>query len=278
MILEFNIGVSPCPNDTYIFCALINKRIDLGGIKFNFIFKDVEQLNLLALKSELDICKLSYHAFAKVSYSYQLLKSGGAFGINQGPIIVSRSKIYPDEIPYLKIAVPGLNTTAMMLLKLAYPNIKPPEEFVFNEIEEVVLSKQCDAGLLIHESRFTYQSKGLVKVVDLGELWSKKYSLPVPLGGIAISREIKDSVKSTINQLIKRSIEYANKNNKEVLAFAKKYASEMDTNIMKQHIDLYVNSLSTDVGVKGIKSVTKLFEMAKFKNIISEYNEPLFIT
>jgi 1,4-dihydroxy-6-naphthoate synthase len=274
---EFNIGISPCPNDTYIFYALINKKIDLSGYKFNFIFRDVEQLNRLALEKELDICKLSYHAFAKVSFMYQLLRSGGAFGINKGPILVSKTKIYPDEIPYLKIAVPGLNTTAMMLLKLSYPDIVTPEEFVFNEIEEAVLSNQCDAGLLIHESRFTYRQKGLTKIIDLGELWGKDYGLPVPLGGIAIKREVKCSVKSDINQLIKRSIEYANINNKEVLEFAKQYANEMETDIMKKHIDLYVNSFSNDVGTDGEKAVITLFEMAKINNIVTDFENPLFI-
>ncbi|HRW20761.1 MAG TPA: 1,4-dihydroxy-6-naphthoate synthase [Bacteroidales bacterium] len=277
MIQNFNLGISPCPNDTFIFYALINNKIDTKGFKFNVVFKDVEQLNYMALEGGLDICKLSYHAFAKASKQYQLLKSGGAFGIKNGPMIVSKSKIYPDEIPYIKIAVPGLNTTAMMLLQLTYPDIKEPEIYVFNEIEDAVLSNQCDAGLLIHESRFTYQNKGLVRVLDLGELWYKNHHLPVPLGGISIKREIDSSIKLLINNLIKKSIDYASKNTEEAIRFAKQYASNMDTNIMLKHIDLYVNEFSLDVSTKGKEAVLFLFESAFANNLISKPLQPIFI-
>lgn len=269
-IRKFTMGISPCPNDTYIFYALINKKLVQQAYEFDVIFKDVEELNILAIEGKLDICKMSVSAYANVSKEYQLLPTGGAFGLNSGPMLISKRKIYPDEIESVKIAVPGLHTTAMMLLRQMFPLILDPKEYVFNEIEDVVLSGECDAGLIIHENRFTYQKKGLIKIVDLGELWYQKYQLPVPLGGIAIRRGIKDEIKMHIGSLIQESINYSKNNLSEALLFIRKYASELDDEIIRKHIDMYVNDYSLSLDAKAENAVDVLFE-----NTIKEHSKEL---
>ena len=166
--MSLSLGFSPCPNDTYIFDAMVHGKIDTEGLEFSTIIADVEELNNLAFKGEIDITKLSYHAFAKISESFRLLTSGSALGYKNGPLLVSRHKIYPDEITDLRIAIPGENTTANLLLSIAYPKIREKKAYLFSFIEEVVLSGEMDAGLIIHENRFTYQKKGLKKIIDLG--------------------------------------------------------------------------------------------------------------
>ena len=179
--MKLKLGFSTCPNDTFMFDAMVHHKIDTFGLDFDLHLADIEELNQLSLKGELDITKISYAAYTKVSDKYIFLNSGSALGENNGPILISKRKIYPDEVNNLKIAIPGKNTTANMLLSIAYPEAKSKVEYLFSDIEDVVLSDEVDAGLIIHENRFTYEKKGLKKIIDLGEFWERKTNKPIPL-------------------------------------------------------------------------------------------------
>ena len=193
--MKLKLAFSTCPNDTFIFDALVHHKIDTQGLTFELLLADVEELNNAAFEGQVDITKLSYHAYAYVSDNYTLLDSGSALGNNNGPLLVSKFKIYPDEIEELNIAIPGKYTTANLLLSIAYPNSIYKKEYLFSDIEEVVLSNEMDAGLIIHESRFTYEKKGLIKIIDLGEYWEKKTKLPIPLGGIVVNKKIDKDIQ-----------------------------------------------------------------------------------
>ncbi len=275
MILK--IGFSTCPNDTFIFDAMINNKIDTQGLAFDIRMADVEELNKEAFNNNLDITKLSYHAYAHVSQNYALLSSGSALGNNNGPLLISKYKIYPDEIDSIKVAIPGEYTTANMLLSIAYPNLKNKKEYLFSDIEEAVLSNEIDAGLIIHENRFTYKSKGLKKIIDLGEYWEEKTKLPIPLGGIVINRKISTEIQKKIEKLIAESINYAYNNPKSSLNFIKQYAQEMKEEVMYKHINLYVNKYSINIGEDGKKAIKRLYDEARKINLIPEMHENIFV-
>ena len=258
--MNLTLGFSTCPNDTFIFDAMVNGRIDTEGLRFELHLADVEELNRLAFKAVIDITKVSYHAFAYLSDVYQLLTAGSALGYGNGPLLISKHKIYPDEINDLKIAIPGKYTTANLLLSLAFPNLKNKTEYLFSDIEEVILSGEADAGLIIHENRFTYQSKGLKKIIDLGEFWEQQNGLPVPLGGIIVKRSLPHEISLTINRILRRSVEYAFQNPNDSLPFIQKHAQSMDEAVMRSHIQLYVNDFSLDLGIKGKEAITSLYE------------------
>lgn len=265
---KIKIGISSCPNDTFMFEAMLQHRIDTKGFEFDLHIGDIEELNTLAINQKLDVTKLSYSAYTEVWGNYQLLNSGSALGKGVGPILISKRKIYPDEIKDLAIAIPGKNTTANMLLSIAYPNANNKKEYLFSDIEEVVLSEETDAGLIIHENRFTYEQKGLLKIIDLGEFWENKTNLPIPLGGIAISRSLDESSKKQLDQVLSDSIKFAFENPKTILPFIKKYAQEMEEEVMFKHINLYVNEYSKSIGTEGKKAVLTLFrEIATIKGI-----------
>ncbi|NLA25267.1 MAG: 1,4-dihydroxy-6-naphthoate synthase [Bacteroidales bacterium] len=267
--MQIKIAISPCPNDVFIFYALINKKIEIEGVKLDFVFFDIEQLNKMAIKAEPDICKLSFHAFAYCANNYALLDAGNALGNNCGPIVISKRKIYPDELYDAKIAIPGKLTTANLLLKIAFPSITNKEEFVFSDIETAVLDEQCDAGLIIHENRFTYEKKGLKKVIDLGEWWENEFKQPIPLGGIAIKRDIPIYTIKNIEKSIRESIDYAKNNIDEALIFCKKYAQEMNEVVMMQHINLYVNNYTYSLQEKGQAAIKFMFQKAIESNIFN---------
>ncbi len=272
-----SLGFSPCPNDTFIFDALVNQKIDTGDIDFNFHIADVAELNKMAFEGNLDITKLSYHALAYVLDKYELLHAGSALGNNCGPLLIAKDKIDLEKLNSLKIAIPGKFTTANFLLSLAFPNAQNKEEMLFSEIEEAVLKGRADAGLIIHENRFTYQEKGLKKLIDLGEYWESQTKLPIPLGGIVIRRALPASVKRKINSLVKESVERALNNPSDTLLYVGQYAQEMNPDVMMQHIDLYVNKYSVDLGETGQKAITHLFKTAQSKNIISPINQSIFV-
>ena len=273
---NFSLGISPCPNYTYIFGALINKWIPSPIQIEKCIFEDVEFLNQSAINQKHDVIKVSYFAYSLISKNYQLLTSGGALGKNCGPLLISKfNNKVPDKDS--TIAIPGINTTANLLLSLAYPECKLKKEILFSEIEEAVLNEEVDFGLIIHESRFTYEAKGLFKVLDLGEYWEEKTNCPLPLGGIAIRRNLSDESKIAVNNAVKDSIKYAFENQTQILDYAKDYAQEMDETVMLSHIQLYVNEYSLDVGDLGKKAVNLLFE--EITKIFPERKsvEPIFI-
>jgi 1,4-dihydroxy-6-naphthoate synthase len=260
-----------------MFDALINHKIDTGQYVFDLVVADIEQLNQMAINSVPDITKLSYHSFFKVINHYSLLTSGSALGENCGPLIISKRKIYPDELSSCKIGIPGVNTTANLLLQLLFPNAKNKVEYLFSDIEESVLSDECDVGLVIHETRFTYKNRGLQLVTDLGNLWEQKFELPIPLGGIAIQRDLSDIVKIDINRLLRESIIYAFENPKSSLNFMKQYAFELEEDIIMKHVNLYVNDFSIDIGIQGKDSVRRLFDEYRKLNLLNFKNQDLFV-
>ncbi len=275
--MTLTLGFSTCPNDTFIFDAAVHHKIDTEGIDFELILADVEELNQKAFEGEIDITKLSYHAYAYAAENYVLLNSGSALGNNNGPLLISKRKIYPDEVKDLKIAIPGKYTTANLLLGIAYPDATNKIPYLFSDIEDAVADEEVDAGLIIHENRFTYESKDLKKIIDLGEFWETKTKMPIPLGGIVINRKHPKDLQLRISNIIKRSIEYAYENPSSSLEYIRQYAQEMDADVMKKHIDLYVNNYSLDLGEKGKQAVKKLYSEASAKKLIPEIREDIFI-
>ncbi|NEU08855.1 1,4-dihydroxy-6-naphthoate synthase [Flavihumibacter sp. R14] len=281
--MTLTLGFSPCPNDTFIFDALIHHKIDTEGLEFEVLFDDVETLNNKALRQELDITKLSYHAYAYVTDNYVLLDSGSALGFGVGPLLICKDERFTDSSFLLKniadfrIGIPGKYTTANFLLSLAYPEALKKTELVFSDIENAVLDGRIDIGLIIHENRFTYQDKGLHKIMDLGEFWEDLTSSPIPLGGIMIKRALPEELKHKVNRVIRRSVEFAFANPKSGIDFIRSHSQEMSEEVMYKHIELYVNKYSVDLGEEGRKAVTVLFEGAVKLDIIPEPKENLFL-
>jgi 5,8-dihydroxy-2-naphthoate synthase len=262
--MKLSLGFSPCPNDTFIFDALVNKKIDTKDLEFDVALEDVQTLNEWALKGKLDVTKISYGVLPLVMNHYILLESGGALGKGVGPLLISKPGFNINELNEKTIAIPGENTTAHMLFSLAFPNAKNKVFRVFNTIENAVLSNEVDAGVIIHENRFTYQDKGLHKLMDLGDYWETQTQLPIPLGGIIAKRNLQKKMVKRIDNLIKKSVEYSFKHNyKELSDYVKTHAQEMNEKVMRNHIDLYVNDFSIALGNEGRKAVDKLLEVYK---------------
>mgnify|MGYP003635800669 CR=1 FL=1 len=274
---ELTLGFSPCPNDTFMFDAMIHQKIDTEGLAFKVRLADVEQLNAQAFEQELDITKLSYHAMAFLLKDYQLLNSGSALGSGVGPLLIAKQPMSESEINAARIAIPGKFTTANFLLSLAYPLATNKEEMIFSAVENAVLSGAVDAGLIIHENRFTYAEKGLVKLIDLGEFWEKQSGNLIPLGGIVTRRKFPQDLKEKIDQVLKRSIEFAFANRTSSADYVKAHAQEMDEKVMQQHIDLYVNNYSIDLGAQGRNAVEHLFKMAEEKGLVKKIVDEVFV-
>jgi 1,4-dihydroxy-6-naphthoate synthase len=281
--MKLTIGFSPCPNDTFIFDALIHHKIDTEGLDFEVFYDDVETLNQKAFRGELDITKLSYHAFAYAADKYILLDAGSALGFGVGPLLICKGDAEDLKAqleagdPNLKIGIPGKYTTANFLLSLAFPDAISKQELVFSDIENAVLHGRVDVGLIIHENRFTYQDKGLHKIIDLGDYWEKRTGCAIPLGGIVANRNLPLDVQHKINRVIKRSVEFAFANPKSGLEYIRSHAQEMSEEVMYKHIELYVNKFSVDLGVEGKKAVKLLFDTALEKGIIPQISENLFL-
>ncbi len=275
--MKLTLGFSTCPNDTFIFDAAVHHKIDTEGVEFELFLGDVEELNRKAFDAEIDITKLSYHAYAYAAENYVLLNSGSALGRNNGPLLISKKKIYPDEVDDLKIAIPGKYTTANLLLGIAYPRAKNKISYLFSDIEDAVVDEEVDAGLIIHENRFTYEAKGLKKIKDLGEYWETLTGKPIPLGGIVISRRHPKDLQLKISNIIRRSIEYAYENPQSSLDYIRQYAQEMNAEVMKKHIDLYVNEFSLDLGQEGRDAIKTLYVEAAKRNLIPEIPNDVFI-
>ena len=283
--MKLTLGFSPCPNDTFIFDALTHGKIDTEGLTFDVFFDDVETLNQKAMRGELDVTKLSFHAFAYVVEKYALLNSGSALGFGVGPLLICKKenieKIHShltSHISHLKIGIPGKYTTANFLLGVAYPQLQDKREMVFSDIEDALLNDEIDLGLIIHENRFTYQDKGLHKVMDLGNYWEEKTSCAIPLGGIVVNRKLPIDVQQKINRLIRKSVEFAFANPKLAIEFIRQHAQEMDEAVMYKHIDLYVNQYSIDLGLEGKKAIDTLFEIATQNKVIPELTKDLYVS
>lgn len=274
---KITLGFSPCPNDTFIFDAIVNKKIDLKGLDFEVILADVEALNQMANRGELDVTKLSYYAYTAVQNSYILLNSGSALGYNCGPLVIAKPDFNPANIDSAKIYIPGAQTTANFLFTLKYPNAKNKQAVLFSEIEDAVVNGDADLGLIIHENRFTYQDKGLVALADLGEFWQSTTGYPIPLGGIAAKRSLDKETLQLVNELIKQSVEYAFANTQDAMPYIRAHAQAMEEAVMLQHINLYVNKNSIDLGEDGKAAIHFMYNKAQELGLINEVSKSLFI-
>lgn len=283
--MKLSLGFSPCPNDTFIFDAMIHQKVDTEGLSFEVVYEDVETLNQRAFRADLDITKLSYHAYAYLTDHYVLLHSGSALGFGVGPLLICNDPSILQEgiesltsrIGNLKVGIPGKYTTANFLLGLAFPEAENKIEMKFSDIEPALLNNRIDLGVIIHENRFTYEDKGLLKVLDLGEYWEKLTACPIPLGGIMVRRNLPDHIRQKVNRIIQRSVMFAIKNPLSGLDFIRSHAQEMSTEVMYKHIELYVNKYSVDLGDEGRKAVNIFFEEASKKGIIPDTKQNLFL-
>lgn len=263
---RYSIAISPCPNDTFVFYALINHKIPMHGIEMDFLFFDIEELNLATINHQFDLCKISYALVPKVSEKYNLLTSGGALGRGCGPLLITHHTQSFQLNPMHRVVLPGKHTTASFLFSHFFPNHQQVFHQLFSTIENQLQQHQFDAGVIIHESRFTYQQWGLNKLLDLGAAWEERYHLPIPLGGVVIKKSIHIDTQKQINQLIKNSIDYAWNHMEEVLEFCKCHAQEMDQEVMTAHIRLYVNEYTKSLGSNGKIAIEKLFTSKESEN------------
>lgn len=273
------LGFSPCPNDTYIFDALVNGKLDTGKIRFEPLLEDVEQLNRRALQGELDITKLSFRAYADCTKDYILCDAGSALGFGVGPLLVTGpgNNFQPDATSC--VAIPGEHTTANFLFRMFYPAVSRRREMLFSDIEDAIIDGKADAGVIIHENRFTYADRGLRKLADLGQLWEAETGQPIPLGGIAAKRNLPLGILRSVNRLIRESVETANNHPAGTENYVALHAQAMNADVRRQHIALYVNSYSADLGEKGRSAIQYFYERARIAGILSgQLLEPLFIS
>lgn len=285
--MNLTLGFSPCPNDTFIFDAMIHHKIDTEGLTFDVSYEDVETLNHKTFRQELAISKLSFHAYAYALENYVLLDAGSALGFGVGPLVICKQQnLVKSVLQTLKkeagvsdliIAIPGKYTTANFLLGLAFPQLQKKEIKVFSEIEPALLNDEVDLGLIIHENRFTYQDKGLYKILDLGDFWEKETGCAIPLGGIVVQRGLPEEIKAKVNRIIRRSVEYAFAHPTSGFDFIRSHAQEMSEEVMYKHIDLYVNKYSVDLGEEGRRAINLMFNKALELNLIPKTEKSFFL-
>lgn len=264
--MKLTLGFSPCPNDTFIFDALVNKKIDTEGLELDVILEDIQTLNEWGSQARLDITKLSFPAFFSNTEKYEMLNSGAALGKGVGPLLIAKRMVNVPDVAHSSIAIPGEHTTANFLLSFAFPTAKNKISIPFSSIEDAVLMEKFDLGVIIHENRFTYQQKGLIKICDLGEVWEEKQKAPIPLACIACKSSLSVQIRNQLDNLIRKSIEYAFSHYPEITSYTKKHAQAMDENVMRQHIDLYVNNYSLDLGEDGKNAIDQLQSVYKNMN------------
>ncbi len=276
--MTVTLGFSPCPNDTFIFDALVNHKIDTGGLDFEVYLEDVQTLNQWAIDGKLDFSKISYGVLPLITESYTILQSGGALGKGVGPLLISKSVVphLEDRIGDLTIGIPGENTTAHMLFSLAFPKARQKKFLLFSDIENKVLGGEIDLGVIIHENRFTYQQKGLVKLIDLGNFWEETTGNPIPLGGIAAHRRLDAALAQKVDTLISKAVAYSFEKYPGISDYIRAHAQEMDESVMRQHIDLYVNDFSRQLGAHGEDAVRKLLEVYSELHPGITLHEPVF--
>ncbi|MBE9487360.1 MAG: 1,4-dihydroxy-6-naphthoate synthase [Chloroflexi bacterium] len=273
---ELTLGYSPCPNDTFIFYGLIHGRIPCPGVSFIEQLEDVETLNRLALEGRLDVTKISYHALGHLRQDYALLHSGGALGRGCGPLVVAQKATDMAQLRGKKIAIPGQLTTANLLLQLygeGYDNLLI---LPFHEIMAAVSAGRAEAGVIIHESRFTFQRHGLQQVLDLGQWWEEDSGCPIPLGGILAKRSLGHELIQQIDQALRSSVEFAFAHPQQPQDYIRQHAQELAEDVVRNHIALYVNDFSVDLGEAGIQAVETLFARAEQRGIIPPCDLPLF--
>lgn len=273
-----SLAFSPCPNDTFIFDALVSQKIDTEGISYSVHLADVEKLNSKALNSHFDCTKISFHAFAYIFKQYSLLESGGALGYGNGPVFICKKETLSEISHLSKIALPGKHTTAHLLFSIAYPEYTNKEFMIFSDIEHAILHDVVDAGVIIHENRFTYQNKGLVCIRDLGNFWEQKTNTPIPLGAIAIKKSIPHEIAKKVEKAIKKSIEYAYLHNSQSAPFVVNNAQDMSQDIINKHISLFVNDYSLAYNTTGKQAISQLFSLAHKANVIPHVpKESIFV-
>jgi 1,4-dihydroxy-6-naphthoate synthase len=276
--MKLTLGFSPCPNDTFIFDALVNKRIDTEGLDFDVVLEDVQSLNEGAKTNRLDVTKLSFPALFDNCENYAVLHAGAALGKGVGPLLIAKTVVNLPDVSHCTIAIPGEATTANFLLSFAFPVTPKRVAYLFSDIEAAVLDGRADLGVIIHENRFTYQQKGLIKVVDLGEVWEEKQKAPIPLGCIAVRRSLPPDVQQTVDRLIRKSLEVSRSHYPALTSYVTAHAQEMDEQVMRQHIELYVNDYSLDLGAEGKRAISKLYEVYNsLKGNAPGHSEDLFI-
>lgn len=282
--MKLSLGFSPCPNDTFIFDALIHQKIDTKGLSFEVFYEDVESLNDKALQQNLDITKLSYYAYAHVAENYALLDAGSALGFGVGPLLIGKKDRLLAIQEGLKagqsdfiVGIPGNLTTANFLLSIAYPKLTNKKPMLFSDIEQALIDGDIDLGLIIHENRFTYEAKGLACLMDLGNYWEQSNHAAIPLGGIAIKRSLPVEIQQEVNKLVRASVEYAFAHPNSGINFIKEHAQAMEESVMRKHIDLYVNEYSLSLGVKGKEAIELLYKKAQEQKLIPQLSLPLFV-
>lgn len=273
---QLTLGYSPCPNDTFIFYGLIHGKIELPGLQIRERLEDVETLNQLALTSTLDLTKISYHALGHLRQDYVLLRSGGALGRGCGPLVVAREAQAMERLRGRSIAIPGRLTTANLLLQLYDDGFDRVEEMPFHEIMTAVANGKVDAGVIIHESRFTYQEQGLTSILDLGQWWEEETGHPIPLGGILAKRSLGVERIKRIDRALRASVEYALEHPQQPKDYIRQHAQELSESVIENHINLYVNEFSVDLGSQGIRAIETLFSRAEQRGIIPRCDLPLF--
>ncbi|WP_233559627.1 1,4-dihydroxy-6-naphthoate synthase [Taibaiella sp. KBW10] len=272
--MQLSLGFSPCPNDTFIFDDMVNQPHPEQGLSFQYVMEDVETLNQWAIEGKLDITKVSYNAFLHLTDTYALLDTGSALGRGVGPLLITTKETFnsiSDVSSFLKqakIAIPGIHTTANLLLSLAFPEAQQKTEVLFSEIEQAVLQGTFDAGLIIHENRFTYADRGLAKIMDCGEWWEQETGAAIPLGGIIIKKSLPEAVKQQVQQMIGESLRKSWDQYPDLSGFVQEHAQEMSEEVMRKHINLYVNEYSASLGTEGKKAIDILFQKAFQAQII----------
>jgi len=283
---DLTLGFSPCPNDTFIFDAMVNQPGFAGGLEFDFVMEDVETLNQWAFEGRLQITKLSYSSFLHLTDKYTLLDCGSALGRGVGPLLIRKKggPLFPDHeslhkyLKQAKIAIPGINTTANLLFTLAFPGADNKTEVLFSEIENAVLEGKYDCGLVIHESRFTYQERGLDKLIDMGAWWESESGAAIPLGGICVRKDMDYAIALKVEDAIRRSLAESWRSYPVLSPFVKNNAQEMDGGVMRKHIDLYVNEYTTSLGTEGRNAIDTLFAKAKESGIIQQPFDRIYLS
>lgn len=273
---QLTLGFSPCPNDTFIFHALVNRLVNIADVSFRERLEDVETLNTLALGGELDVTKVSFHLLGHIREEYTLLSAGAALGRGCGPLLVSRAGVTPESLRGKQLAVPGRYTTAALLLRLFDPGLDNLVYLPFHEIMPAIVRGEVAAGVIIHESRFTFQQYGLQRLVDLGEWWERDSGQPIPLGGIVARRSLGGELVARISAAIAASIDHARAHPAEARAYIRSHAQEMDDEVCAAHIGLYVNDFSRDLGEEGRQAVRVLMERAEEAGVIPVSARNLF--
>lgn len=275
--MKLTLGFSPCPNDTFIFEAMVHGRIDTEGLEFDWFLADVEELNRKAVEGSVDITKISFHAYARTAEKYLILDSGSALGRSNGPLVISKKELRPEDLDDALIAIPGRLTTANLLFSIFWPKATHKREYLFSDIPGAVLSGEADAGLIIHETRFTYRAMGLSMVADTGVMWEEMTGLPVPLGCIVVNRKIGQATAEKVDRAIRRSIEYARNSPGESVEFIRRHARETEAEVTREHIKLYVNEFSLSHGEEGRKAIERLFSEARERGVTEPLPERIFL-